>query len=269
MNDSLGDRIKRYEEAETGRRFMPLLPLYARIDGRSFSRLTKNMTRPYEPNMSRVMIETTKYLVEETNASVGYTQSDEISLAWRNDNPNSQMFFDGKVFKITSVLAAMATARFNQLAVVALPYHMKGQLPVFDCRAFQLPNLDEAANAILWRVQDATKNSISMAARAYFSHNELQNKSGAMKQEMLFQQGVNWNDYPQFFKEGTFVKRITEAVDLTPEELENIPENKRLKDGEKYYRHFIREMNWPRFGTIANKVDVLFWNVAPIIKDNG
>lgn len=35
MKDYLGDRTKMYERAEAGRMLMPLLPVIARIDGRS------------------------------------------------------------------------------------------------------------------------------------------------------------------------------------------------------------------------------------------
>ncbi|KKL92895.1 hypothetical protein LCGC14_1880070, partial [marine sediment metagenome] len=108
MSDNFGDRMKMYEKAESGRRFMPLLPVYARLDGRSFSRFTKGFNRPYDKRMSEAMIDTTKYLVEETNALIGYSQSDEISLVWYSDSIDSQIFFDGKIQKMVSVLAALA-----------------------------------------------------------------------------------------------------------------------------------------------------------------
>lgn len=52
---SLGDRMKKYEKIETGDRFIPCLPVYVRIDGRSFSKFTKSMNKPYDERMSRVM----------------------------------------------------------------------------------------------------------------------------------------------------------------------------------------------------------------------
>lgn len=86
----LGDRMKAYENVETGRRFTPLLPVYARIDGRSFHAFTHGMDRPFDDKLISVMRETTRRLVEETDALVGYTQSDEISLLWYRDDPKSQ-----------------------------------------------------------------------------------------------------------------------------------------------------------------------------------
>jgi tRNA(His) guanylyltransferase len=207
MNDDLGERMKLYERIECDRILIPRLPIYARIDGRCFSNFTRNMKRPYDEAMTRGMIEATRYLVEETHAIIGYTQSDEISLAWYFPEPKSEPLFGGKLHKLTSILAALATAKFNH----DMRAYIRDAFPVFDCRVFNLPNLDEAANAFLWRELDATKNAVSMAASAYFSPKQLHGKSGKEKQEMLFQHhGINFNDYPAFFKRGTFVRRVTE-----------------------------------------------------------
>ena len=54
--DDMGDRLKEYERAETGRKFIPMIPIYARIDGRSFSKFTKGMKRPFDEDMSWIMV---------------------------------------------------------------------------------------------------------------------------------------------------------------------------------------------------------------------
>lgn len=205
--DALGDRLKSYEAMETELKFLPMLPVYARIDGRCFSKFTKGMKRPYDETMSRMMQETTKYLVEQTGALTGYTQSDEISLLWYSDDVKSEIFFCRKKQKMTSILAAMATAKFVQLALENFPEKCAKSLPTFDARVFQLPNQVEGMNCFLWRVQDAVKNSVTMAASEYYSHKQLMNKNSSDKLNMLMDKGVNWNDYPKFFKEGSFFKR--------------------------------------------------------------
>ena len=208
--DALGDRLKQYERAETSAKFLPMIPLYARLDGRSFSKFTKGMQRPYDLDMSKAMQEVTKYLVDQTGALTGYTQSDEISLVWLNENPKGDVFFAGKKQKMVSSLAAMATAKFLQEAIKHWPEKDllgKGKLPTFDARVFQLPNKTEAMNCFLWRVQDATKNSVSMAASEMFSHKQLLNKNSNDKKQMMLENGVVWEDYPEHFKNGSFVKR--------------------------------------------------------------
>lgn len=206
--DALGDRLKNYERMETQDKFLPLLPVYARIDGKCFSKFTKGMQRPYDERMSWMMQETTKYLVEKTGALTGYTQSDEISLIWYSDDMKSDIFFCGKKQKMVSTLAAMASAKFTALAIEYFPERCEKNLPTFDARVFQVPNTMEGMNCFLWRVQDAVKNSVTMAASTFYSHKELMYKNGADKMEMLFEKGVNWNDYPKFFKEGSFFKRV-------------------------------------------------------------
>lgn len=262
MRDNFGDRMKAYEATETDRRFIPLLPIYARIDGRCFSSFTRGMNRPYDMAMSRMMIETTKYLVEETHARIGYTQSDEISLVWVQESYDSEVFFCGKVQKMVSVLASLATAKFNSLCSDDL----RQKLPTFDCRVFQLPNRVEAANAFLWREKDATKNAISMAARSFYSHKQLHGKSSAEMQEMIFQKGQNFNDYPIFFKRGTFVRRITELRHMTDDELARIPENH--WPAEPIMRSRIVELDMPIFTKVANRESVIFDGAEPIVEAN-
>ena len=261
--DALGDRMKAYEARESERRFLPMLPVYARIDGRNFSAFTRDMERPFDRRMTEAMLLTTEALVEETHARIGYTQSDEISLVWLAERSDSSIFFDHRVAKMTSVLASFATIAFAR-ALVSL--NMAGRLtrsPHFDCRVFQLPTRAEAANVFLWREQDATKNAISMAARARYSHKALDHKSGPEMQEMLFAKGVNFNDYPAFFKRGTFVRREVVWREFTAEELGRIPEKHRPEAGQRIRRSATARLEMPRFGNVVNREAVIFDGAEP------
>lgn len=265
--DNFGDRMKGYEALETERRFMPLLPVYARIDGRCFSSFTHGMRRPFDQAFSRAMVETTKALVYATHARIGYTQSDEISLVWMQERSDSELFFDGKIQKMVSVLAGLASATFCRICLD--DEYLRGfavkHAPHFDCRAFQLPNTGEAANAFLWREQDATKNAISMAARSMYSHNELNGKSGAVMQEMIFQKGQNFNDYPNFFKRGTFVRRTYAERTMTADELARIPEKHRPDPDAKHMRSEIVCPEMPPFSKVENRVAVIFDGADPVV----
>lgn len=260
--DDLGDRMKDYELRETGRRFLPMLPVYARIDGRCFSSFTRGMARPFDEQFHQCMVETTRQLVKETGALVGYTQSDEINLLWYRPDPKSQLYFDGKIFKILSVTAALTSGWFQRFAQMTWPEKVAASMPIFDCRAFQFPTLDEAANAILWRELDATKNAISMAARAHFSHKDLMNKNGAEMQDMLFQRAnVNFSDYPDWCKRGTFVLRRTVMRELDAKMLAKIPEGRRPEG--PIERKVIEQTPMPQFSKVTNRVGVLFHDEEP------
>lgn len=263
--DSLGDRLKSYEFQETTRKLIPGIPVYARIDGRSFSKFTRDMERPFDTRMIAAMVETTKYLVDKSGATVGYTQSDEISLAWTNLDHAVEPWFGGKVHKLTSVLASMATIAFvegilNYFPDWQLYLH---RMPHFDCRVFQVPNLDELANCFVWRSLDATKNAISQAAHHYYSHTELQGKNSAQKQEMLFAKGQNFNDYPAAFKRGTFVRKVTVTKAFDPQEWASIPLSHRPDLATLVLRNELVEFDLPPLNRVKNKVASLFNQAEP------
>jgi tRNA(His) 5'-end guanylyltransferase len=266
MKDDFGDRLKAYESVETDRKAMPWLPLCVRLDGKGFSKWTRNLKRPYDERLSKLMCDVTKRMVAVTDAKVGYTQSDEISLILMQDENNfaSQHWFDGKIQKLTSVICSEATAYFNDISRSYLGDAYPG-LATFDCRVWNVPNKDEAANTILWREKDATKNSISMAARHYYSHTQLHLKTSSEMQEMLFQKGVNWNDYPAFFKRGTFIQVKRVSRPLNEEELARIPEQHR-KALEKVDRRDIVEVDMLSFTKVTNRVAVVFDGAEPTVK---
>lgn len=263
--DPLGDRMKLYERVEAGRVLMPLLPVIVRLDGKSFSKWTSGLRRPYDERLSRIFVDVTKRLVEESNARIGYTQSDEITLVLYSDTYRSEIFFGGKVAKLNSVLASMATAHFNSLVSETIP-EKKHQIALFDCRCWNVPNETEASNAVLWRELDATKNSISMATRHYYSHKDMHGKSSRDMQDMLWKKGVNWNDYPSFFKRGVFIQRRTENRVLSPEELISLPEKHtaRKNPGLPIPRSVIRELSMPPFAKVTNREGVIFRGEEPL-----
>lgn len=262
--DEMGDRMKALESVETGRRLDPTLPVYARIDGRGFSKFTRGMARPFDTKMLASMIGTTKYLVEQTHAVIGYVQSDEISLVWDgNTDPKSEHFFGGKVQKICSVLASMAAAKFATEYLVNFG-EVSMKCPHFDCRVIQMPSQTEATNMLLWREMDARKNSISMLARHYFSHHELHKKNSKDMLSMLADKCVRLDDQQENFQRGTWVRRVTEDRLLTDEERAMIPFKHQPPTG-MLTRSKVQAMVFPPFSEVSNRVDVVFAQAEPRI----
>lgn len=264
--DDLGDRMKEYEAHETGRRFLSMLPVYARIDGRGFSKFTRGMDKPFDARMSAAMIETTKYLVQQTGALIGFVQSDEISLAWKAPDYKASIFFDGKITKMTSVLAGMATASFNRAIRDWKPF--EDRYPAFDARVLQMPLDYEVANMFLWRSLDAERNSISMAAQAQFSHRELQGKTQKAMYEMLKDAGVRFEDYPEAFRRGTWVKRVTYEqptmiYDIETRGLSGNGLDIAVAPGAPVIRSRIDVIPMPSFRYVNNRTEVIFAGAAP------
>jgi len=255
-NTALGDRQKLLESSQCGHKTMPILPTLARLDGKNFSNLTRNFKRPYDETMSELMIKLTEYLAEETNTRCAYTQSDEITLLWHSENYKSQIFFDGRIQKMVSVLASMATLYFNNMfRESSLP---KNKTPaLFDCRVWTLPTRWEAANAFLWRERDCTKNSLTMAAQEFYSHRELDNKNSSEKHELLFLKGKNWaTDYPDHFKRGTYVRKVTKTFEVTPE-------HRKLGAAATYERAIFQRQTLPPLDWLVNREEVIFDNAEP------
>ena len=239
---------------------MPLLPIMIRLDGNSFHTFTKGLPRPYDKRLSDLMVSTASYLVDLTNAKLGYTQSDEISLIIFNEDP----LYGGRTFKLISHLASKASVYFNKQLSTYIPE--KAYLsPTFDCRAWNVPTKMEAFNTIYWRELDCIKNSISMSASYYYSHKELINKNSNQKQEMLFQKEINWNNYPSFFKHGTYVQRKELNIPFTKQELNLLPpKHQAHKDSNLIIkRHKIEILDIPGINKIPDPISFIFDNLTP------
>lgn len=198
--DTLGDRMKDSYENRTRYALPRRTYTIIRLDGKAFHTYTRGLNRPYDAPLMLDMAATATFLCKEiAGTCMAYTQSDEISLLLMDfGTTKTQAWFDGNIQKIVSISASLATAKFNELR--------PGKLAFFDSRVFTISDPVEVRNYFVWRQKDATRNSISMAAQACFSHKQLHGKSSGEMQDMLWSQhGVNWNDYNPRFKRGTLV----------------------------------------------------------------
>jgi tRNA(His) guanylyltransferase len=201
--DDLDDRMRRFETA-----FDPcVLPgvyIVARLDGRNFTRLTKEVCpfeAPFDFRFHDFMLQTAEHLMGGGGVEVIYafTQSDEISLLiGREENS-----FGRKVRKLLSVLSGEASARFSLLL---------GSMAVFDCRIAQLPTDEYVVDYFRWRSEDAHRNALN--AHCYWLLRKqgrdvgeataaLRGLSVAGKNELLFENGVNFNDLPACQRRGS------------------------------------------------------------------
>jgi len=80
------------------------------------------------------------------------------------------------------------------------------------------------------------------------------NKNTKEMQELLHEKGINWNDYPAFFKKGVYLTR-RKIVDETSES-----GNVEVKCSE---RTEVKELEIPHLKKIDNRVGVLFKREKP------
>jgi tRNA(His) 5'-end guanylyltransferase len=229
------------------------------------------MERPFDRAFRELMAFVTEKLVKETNARIGYTQSDEITLVFYSDTYDSQIFFNGKVFKMVSVLASMATAFFN---VNFLTFFSDSEYALseaqFDCRVWQVPTQHEATNVLVWREQDAIRNSIQLVAQSQFSHKQLDGVDCPGMLDMLAEKGIIWDDYPDMFKRGVYIQRSIETRRFTTNEIENLPpkHEARTNPGLEIERSVVRRIDMPPILEVENRVGVVFYGEKPRRIDN-
>ena len=232
MKDNLGDRMKGYEYISRNY-LMKRNPVIIRLDGKAFHTFTKGFERPFDEILIKTMQETARYLCENIQGcKIAYTQSDEITLLLTDyEEINTDSWFGKNIQKMVSVSASMATLAFNNFFNKNIEeidirnfqysddydefkekYSKKCNVALFDSRVFNIPK-EEVCNCFIWRQQDATRNSIQMVGQSHFSHKELNKKSCDKIQEMLFQDGINWNDYPTYQKRGTCIIKENYILD--------------------------------------------------------
>ncbi len=264
--ENLGDWCKWFEKNFSPEIMIPELPVIIRLDGNNFHTWTKGLRRPFDEDLVNLMVDSTKFLVKETNAVVGYTQSDEITLILYSADKKSSIYNDGKKQKILSKLTGKFVSYFNERRKHYLPNHNK--VANFDCRIYQVPSLHWACNQLLWRENDASKNSVSMLAQSLFPHSELQKLNGSqMQDKMMLEKGVNWNDLPVKYKRGSYVKRIVTSKPFTADELSKLPPNHNAhkNPGLVVERSVIKTVEYPVFSKIMNQIGVIFNNAEPMV----
>lgn len=246
---------------------IPTLPVIIRLDANNFSSWTKGLKKPFDSNLSQLMTETAIHLLDETNALVAYTQSDEITLILYSDDKETGIYNDGKKQKILSKLTAECVNFFNEKRKELLPNHNK--IAKFDCRIYQTPTLHDATLQLLWRENDATKNSIFMLANSFFSHKSLQGLNGDdMQDKMMLEKNVNWNNLDVHFKRGTYVRRFKTTKAFTTEELDSLPEKHNARNNPNLIieRNVVSKVDVPPFKNVVNKVDFVFYGEPPLTK---
>lgn len=199
--EELDERMRVFETAHD-HCVVPGIYMVARLDGRSFTRLTKETHRfeaPYDERFRDAMLDTGEHLMNSgISVTYAYTQSDEISLLLALD----EAAFGRKLRKLDSVLAGEASAKMSLLL---------GSIAVFDCRISQLPRAQDVIDYFRWRNEDAHRNALN--AHCYWllrkagvsvkqATAKLSGMSVSAKNELLFQHGVNFNDLPNWQKRG-------------------------------------------------------------------
>ena len=248
--DDLDTKMRCYEQS-IDQHVLSDMYLVARLDGRNFSRLTKEICdfeAPFDERFRDMMVNTVKALMDcGFRVVYGFTESDEISLLFHTDEDT----FGRKVRKFNSILAGTASAAFSlQL----------GQVAALDCRLVPLPNLERVQDYFLWRQEDAHRNALN--AHCYWmlrkegmsikdATETLEGKSISFKNELLFSRGINFDKLPSWQKRGIGVYwgdvEKTGYNPITKQEVKSIRKaltiNYELPLGEEYAKYVVSFLN--------------------------
>lgn len=206
---SLKEKYNYYRNL-TDYRLLPNSYIMVMLDGRSFSKKIKNnFKRPFDETFIKLMNETAKYVCEKVSGcKLAYVQSDEINLVLYDDFEKDP-FFSNRLCKLQSIIASIATSKFNQLAIIealknnncskdgVINMIANSSLYEFDCKVWNVPNVNDAFASILYRQNDCVRNSKEAVAQNYFSHKTLNGKKTEEQIELVKEYfGVNWyNDF--------------------------------------------------------------------------
>lgn len=161
------------------------------------------------------------YLCQNIQGCVlGYTQSDEITLVLCDfQKIDTDAWFGYNVEKMCSVAASMATfyffkalrdyrdelIKFKDINFVDKINLINKKLEMgafFDARCFNVPK-EEVINCLIWRQQDATRNSIQALAQSLYSQKQLSGlKCSQLQDKILTEKGVDWNNLSTYQKRG-------------------------------------------------------------------
>lgn len=222
MKQDLSDRQKSYEK-DYDYSITNRIPVIVRVDGRGFTKLTRDVPKPFCYKTSSAMAYSMFESIKQIDSSIiGYTQSDEITFVLWNKNIESDSWFNNRVQKIGSIVSSMVTYYFNEYVKSSdEPPNIKGPA-FFDARVFALPNATEVINNLIFRQQDCKVNAVTSAAKAEMGRKygridgakRLNGKKTAERIQILKNEcGIVFEDeYPSNFKWGIAAYKAPKVV---------------------------------------------------------
>lgn len=195
--DKLDERMRRLEYFHS----LVILPgLYSvvRVDGRSFTKLTRGMEHPFDEKFHACMVATASALLTQLGGLYAFTESDEISVLL----PRNTDLFGREVEKIVSVSAGIASSTFS----IEL-----GQAAHFDSRIWVGATDTDVLDYFRWRQADASRCGLNSwcywtlrkaGSTIKQATESLERQSFSYKNELLFKHGINFNNVPTWQKRG-------------------------------------------------------------------
>lgn len=213
------------------------IPLILRVDGRSFSKYTKqlNLKKPFDERLRDIFIEVSKDFIKEFSPKYIYTFSDEINILF-DEAP-----FNGRIEKIDSVIASFITASFMKHLILnqdRFNVDVTTLKPAsFDCRIISTST--HIKDYFKFRQDEAWRNCLNGYAQYVLnqSHSPKETSQILFKlkksevHELLYEHDINIAHVPTWQKRGICIHKITETKEgINPvNNQKNISTRKKIK----------------------------------------
>lgn len=217
MAETLQDKGKRLQKQRDYRIDVDKYVL-VHVDGRSFSKLIKNkFKKPFDEDFIDMMNKTAIFLCENVQgAKIAYVQSDEISLLLKKDTPEGDIFFGGRLCKMQSIIASLATSEFNKQFIIKAIANSDSpvtdianmKMAQFDCKVWDVDTANDAFAWFLFRNIDCVRNSKQQFVQTYLPHKVLLNHTTDEQVLMaLDEKGKDWRDCSEDKKYGRIISK--------------------------------------------------------------
>lgn len=182
-----------------------------RVDGKGFSKFTKKMRKdaPFSQEFSNRMVRAAHALTREIpGVSLAFTQSDEISILVHDFGEDNEKAYSGRVQKLSSIAASVATAHFNLGTM---------DTACFDGRVIDLgASEDRVAEYFKSRYSNGISNSLGMLCSYYYSHKSLIGMGTMERKERLRGDGFGWDEtVSPMHRYGIFLAKVSEMKEVS------------------------------------------------------
>ncbi|RAP51442.1 MAG: hypothetical protein BZ138_05190 [Methanosphaera sp. rholeuAM270] len=192
------------------------IPLILRLDGRSFSKYTKQLKleKPFDDRLRDIFIEVSKDLILEFNPKYVYLFSDEINIFFE------EAPFNGRIEKIDSVIASFVSSSFMKHLLLNRD-RFDVDLSTLKCASFDcriVLTSKHVREYFKWRQDEAWRNCLNSYAQSVLNRNHSTRETSEIlyklkKQdihELLYEHGINISHVPTWQKRGVCIHKITQ-----------------------------------------------------------
>ncbi|KAF2435585.1 tRNAHis guanylyltransferase [Tothia fuscella] len=220
MANSKYEYVREFEQAE------PLLKntwIVVRIDGRGFHRLSTKyqFEKPNDKRALDLMNAAGAAVMNELpDLVLAYGISDEYSFVYHKDTT----LFERRAAKLTSTIVSTFTSYYVFLWPQYFPDTplLLGMMPTFDGRAVCYPTIGNLRDYLSWRQVDCHINNTYNTAfwtlilkggmEAREAEQTLSGTNTGQKNEIMYTNGLNYNNELEIYKKGTVLYRDYELA---------------------------------------------------------